>query len=379
MNNVGLILLIVVLAIGFLAAFLVVVINLLKKQIREEIKFNQDQFLQLAQQQFETQQSKSTAELDQRKQSVESSVSGLKEELERYQRLMREFEQDRAKKYGSLENELKNASTATVKLQETTNHLNNILGNVKLRGQWGERMAEDIIQYAGLLEGVNYRKQTKLDLTNTIPDYTFLLPDNHKVNMDVKFPYDKYIKMMNAPESLEKEHYQKEFSGNVTSRIRELRNRGYINPQENTLDFVLLFIPSEQVYAFIQEQMPGIMDEALKQKVVLCSPFTLYAMLTVIRQAYENFRYEKDMKKIIDLIDQFAKLYENFKVRFEDIGKSLEKMEATYNNIKLNNFKQLDTKIRQIDEHKKGNTIPLNSSGAIIDVSKESLDDQAVV
>ena len=53
-----------------------------------------------------------------------------------------------------------------MKLQETTVRLNNILGNVKLRGQWGERMAEDIIRYAGLIENVNYLKQN----VNAEPD-----------------------------------------------------------------------------------------------------------------------------------------------------------------------------------------------------------------
>ena len=76
-------------------------------------------------------------------------------------------------------------------------------------------------------------------------------------------------------------------------RIKEIQNREYINPAEGTLDFVLLFIPNEQVYSFVQRNSPGLMDEALKQKVVLCSPFTLYAMLSVIRQAFENFHYEK--------------------------------------------------------------------------------------
>lgn len=341
-------------------------------KIQEQMKLNQEQFLLLAQQQFKVEQSKAAGELETRKQAVETWVTQLKEELSQYQKLMRDFEQDRSVKYGKLENELKNASLATQRLSDTTNHLNNILGNVKLRGQWGERMAEDIIRYAGLVEGINYQKQKKLENAATKPDYTFFLPNDHKVNMDAKFPLDNYIKMVNTPEGSDRAAAMKEFLKNVKERIKEIQNREYINPVEGTLDFVLLFIPNEQVYGFIQENMPELMEDALKDKVVLCSPFTLYAMLSVIRQAHENFRYENDIRKIIGLIEQFIVLYERFKVRFDDeLGKSLEKLNTAFSDIRLKNFAQLDTKIRQIEDYKKGNPEISNESRQFIDLPLE--------
>ena len=154
MNSFGIIIAGFCLIVVFLAAVFYVLTTFLRKQIRQEVKESQDQFLQLARQQFETDQLKVTTELETRKQAVESSVSGLKDQLDQYQKLLRDLERDRAQKYGSLESELKNASMSTAKLQETTNNLNNILGNNQKRGQWGERMAEDIIRYAGLVEGV---------------------------------------------------------------------------------------------------------------------------------------------------------------------------------------------------------------------------------
>jgi DNA recombination protein RmuC len=327
-----------------------------EKRIQEQMKANQDQFLLLAGQQFKTEQAKVEGELEVRKQAVESWVTQLKTELSQYQKIVRDFEQDRSVKYGQLENQLKNASLATQRLQDTTNHLNNILGNVKLRGQWGERMAEDIIRYAGLIEGVNYEKQKKQDNAATKPDYAFFLPNGHRVNMDAKFPLDNYIKMVNLPEGLDREAALKEFLRNVKQRIKEIQNREYINPAESTLDFVLLFIPNEQVFGFIQENLPELMTEALKDKVVLCSPFTLYAMLSVIRQAHENFRYENDIRKIIALLEQFVGLYERFKGRFDDeLGKQVEKLNVLYADIKTKNFVQMDTKIRQIEDYKKGN------------------------
>src|SRR5208283_3092033 len=146
----------------------------------------------------------------------------------KYQQMLREAQGEHARRFGSLENELKNASVATKSLAETTVKLNNILGNVKLRGQWGERMAEDIVRYAGLIENVNYLKQN-VNASSTKPDYTFLLPQGHCINMDVKFPLDNYLLMANAPEGLQRDTYEKEFIKNVKDRIKEIQNREYIN------------------------------------------------------------------------------------------------------------------------------------------------------
>jgi DNA recombination protein RmuC len=197
--------------------------------------------------------------------------------------------------------------------------------------------------------------------------------------MDVKFPLDNYLNMVNATEPLQREQYKKEFIRNVNMRIKEIQNRAYINAAEDTLDFVLLFIPNEQVYGFIQEESPGILDEALKQKVVLCSPFTLYAMLSVVRQAYENFRYEKATKEIVNLIEQFAKTYELFKTRFEDLGKSIEKVQNQFSEIKDKSFKNLDIKIRRIDDYKKGNRKEISDQNQVIDVTEEAPDANPLV
>ena len=356
-----------IIGIIVLIVTMVVLVSFMRKQISQEMRMAQEQILQTARQQMELSQGQAASELELRKQAIEHTVSGLKEELGKYQQMLRESEQGSSRKFGSLENELKNASIATSKLQETTVKLNNILGNVKLRGQWGERMAEDIIRYAGLIENVNYLKQN-VNSTATKPDFTFLLPQGHCINMDVKFPLDNYLQMVNAAQGVQRDSYEKEFIKNVKDRIKELQNRDYINPSENTLDFVLLFIPNEQVFGFIQEKMPDVMDFALKQKVVLCSPFTLYAMLSVVRQAHEHFRFEKDIKKIIELIEGFAKDYELFKNRFADLGNLINKVSIEYSDINDKSFKKLDGKIQKIEDHKKGH-LPVIQEKDLIDAA----------
>jgi DNA recombination protein RmuC len=332
----------VIAVLGFVTAILAVIVLRQNSGVEALLRAARDE------------RTKDAVDAESRRQALEGTVRALEARLKDYEQLLRSWETDRAQKFGALEKELANAAQATLKLQDTTGNLTNVLGNVKLRGQWGERMAEDIIRHAGLLENVNYRKQTQLASSTTKPDITFLLPDERIVNMDVKFPLDNYLKMVNAPSDMEREACSKEFIKNARARVKELQTRDYINPSENTLDFVMLFIPNEQVFGYIHEVAPEFMDEALKQKVVLCSPFTLYATLAVIRQAHENFRFERDLRKIIQDIGIFVKHYATFKERFADMEKLIADLDANYRDIRDKSFKNIDTKIRHIEEFKQG-------------------------
>ena len=165
-------------------------------------------------------------------------------------------------------------------------------------------------------EGINYIKQKTLEHASGRPDYTFLLPNNLKVNMDVKFPLENYQHYLDAQSEHDRRRFKEELLKNAKTMIKQVTTRDYINPGENTVDYVLVFIPNEQVYSFINEADPAIMDEALKQKVILCSPFTLYAVLAVIRQAVENFNLERTASEILKLLAEFSKLWNAYKEKF---------------------------------------------------------------
>ncbi len=346
---------ILVVIIGGVIAFL-----LLKGTVRtlssDIMRNNNENFLMLAKKQFETEQQKAKGELDLKREQISKVVSDLERKLSEYEDLVRAFEKERDTKYGSIEQQIKSSVDTTTKLQDTTDRLTSILGNVKLRGQWGERMAEDILNYAGLVENVHFVKNKSQDTVATRPDYTFLLPEGHKVNMDVKFPLDKYLKLQNTKDETERKKITQEFIRDVKGRIKEVQNRDYINIAERTLGYVILFIPNEQVYGFIHDAEPQLIDDSIKQKVILCSPFTLYAVLSVIRQAYDNFYFTQRTQDIIKIISEFTKTYETFRNRFEELGQQLAKTQAVYEKISTTSYKMMDSKIRKIEQYRKGNT-----------------------
>src|SRR3546814_14984787 len=118
------------------------------------------------------------------------------------------------------------------------------LASPKARGQWGERMADDVLRLAGMVAGVTYRKQTAIT-GGSIPDVTFLLPGGRVLHMDVKFPVDNYLRNLEAPTDAERAHTAKALLRDVKSRVNAHSVRGSLAPAQTTPD-VRMFIPNQR-------------------------------------------------------------------------------------------------------------------------------------
>lgn len=324
----------------------------------EALSKNTEEFLKLAQEVISKQTQLGEKELEGKKRLIDQTLQAMTERLQGVQDLVVNFEKDREQKFGALESQLKYHAEQTAKLQETTGQLRLALSSAKARGQWGERMAEDVLRLAGFSEGFNYIKQKALETVSGRPDYTFLLPQNLRVNMDVKFPLDNYLRYVEAQGESDKERYKTQFLRDVRGRIKEVTTRDYINPEENTMDFVIVFIPNEQIYAFINESDRSVLDEALKNKVILCSPITLYAILAVIRQAWENFTLERRAGQILSLLGAFHKQWKNFLTSLDKIGKRIDEAKEEFNKLTTTRRTQLERPLTQIEDLRRQKGIP---------------------
>jgi len=311
---------------------------------------NTEEFLKIANETLSKQTQVGEKELEGKKKLIDHTLEAMKGDLQRVQDLVTSFEKDREKKFGELTTQLKSTAEQTGKLQETTSQLRAALASTKARGQWGERMAEDVLRLAGFVEGINYRKQKVLETVGTRPDYTFLLPQDLRVNMDVKFPLDNYLRYLEAGGESDRERYKNQFLKDVRGRIKEVTTRDYINPAENTVDYVIVFIPNEQVYAFINENDSSVLDEALRSKVILCSPITLYAILAIIRQAVDNFNLEKTAAQILSLLGSFNKQWANFLKSLEKMGKKIDEAQKEFSVLTSTRRTQLERPLKMIED-----------------------------
>jgi DNA recombination protein RmuC len=314
---------------------------------------NSREFLQLAHETLARQSEAGQQELEGKKRLIDQNLDAIRYDLQRVQGLVSELEKDREQKFGQLTSQLRETAEQTERLRQTSEHLRNALASRDVRGQWGQRMAEDVLRLAGFLEGINYSKQKSGATGTTIPDYTFFLPQQLKVNMDVKFPLDNYIQFMEAQSENDRQAYKRRFLADVRARIKEVTTRDYINPAEHTVDYVLVFIPNEQVYGFINEHDHTVMDDALKQKVILCSPLTLYAILAVIRQAVDNFSLEQTAAQMLALLGSFRKQWEAFVKALEKMGKRIDEAQQEFHTLTGVRRRALERPLQQIEDLRK--------------------------
>lgn len=330
---------------------------------RDALSQNTDDFLKLAKTKFEEQSTVGTGQLESKKKLIDAALATMNTKLTELTTLTQGIDKDRHRSAGEIKTELAKTTEVTGKLRETTAQLREALASPQRRGQWGERMAEDVLRLAGFVEGVNYKKQAMVS-SGEKPDFTFMLPKGLCLNMDVKFPLDNYIRAIEADDAASERQFRKVFLRDVRQRIKDVTKRAYINPEDGTLDCVLVFIPNEQVYGYIHEHDATLLDDAMKEKVVLCSPLTLYAVLSVIRQGVDNFRLGQASQEILTLLVGFTAEWKKFCAVVDKTGKSLNKAVEEFEILQTTRTRKLDRQIERIDDLRQAQGLAVPSESA---------------
>lgn len=248
---------------------------------------------------------------------------------------------------GRLTTDLRHTMAATEKLAQTTDSLRGALASPKSRGQWGERMADDVLRVAGFVEGINYQRETTLDGGGR-PDFTFNLPQKRCVHMDVKFPVDNYLRWLEADES-QRRPFAKAFAKDVRLRVTELGDRGYIDPA-STVDYLLLFIPNESVYGFVHEHDPDFVDFALARKVVPVSPTSLFAVLAVMRAAVDNYRLSEAGDAVLASVGGLRVEWSKVSVAIAKMDRALGTARAAMDDLSGPRTRQFERQLTKLEE-----------------------------
>lgn len=282
--------------------------------------------------------------LDDNRKQLDLMIGQLKEQLKSSQSEVRALKEQNA----GIQQQMKRADEATLRLQASTDDLKKLLSNNRLRGEWGEQVAEDLLLAAGFVEGHNYQKQTTT--TQGRPDFTVLLPDGFKVNVDAKFPFDDLVRYQEAENKGERDKALKAFEVAVKNKVKEVTSKDYIDPSNQTVDFVVMFIPNEMIFSFIYEKTPEVVSFASERKVIMTGPFGFTALLRLVLQAHKNFHYEKELQQIVGLIEQFQRQYEMFGESLSKVGRSLETAQKAFHETEGVRQRQLTRVVDKIAE-----------------------------
>lgn len=156
------------------------------------------------------------------------------------------------------------------------------------RGQWGEMQLERLLDHAGLVEGVHYRRQdTRAGETVGRPDIAVLLPGGGEVLVDAKFPFDSYWAAAGADDDLIREQSLAKHARDVMARVNELAGKRYSDSAVSP-DFVVMFLPFESLLSSALDSDGLLLEKSFEKRVVIATPTTMLALLRTIGFGYER-------------------------------------------------------------------------------------------
>ena len=306
-----------------------------------------------------------SAELTAKKDVIDTRLdqvqAEMRTELTKLGSMVSALAETSAEKFGQVDQSLRSHAEVTSTLSESARALREAMASPTARGQWGERMAEDVLRLAGFVENVNYVKQTQLDGATGRPDFTFPLPKGHELYMDVKFPMAGYLRFLDAHTEAERQAHRAAFLRDVRARVKELAKRDYARESaRSSVDYVLLFLPNEQLTGFIHEADPALIDDAMNQRVVMCSPLTLFAFLGVIRQAYDNFVIEQTSDQILALIGKFGTQWQKYSEQLEKVKGKFDQLDRQFEELVGTRRRQLEKPLQQLEAVRRERNLPID-------------------
>lgn len=233
-------------------------------------------------------------------------------------------------------------------------NLQDILKNPKQRGVLGEYFLEETLK--NVLPPNSYEMQFPFK-DGTIVDAVVKVK-NRIIPIDAKFSLENYERILNCRDQSEKEGLEKIFKQDVKNRIDETAK--YIKPEENTMEFAFMFIPSEAIYydllinkiGAVQISTRDLIEYAVKEKkVIIVSPTCFLAYLQTVLQGLRAMQIEESAKSIRANVEKLGRHLITYDEFMRKLGVSMSTTVSHYNNA-YKEFKKVDKDVARITEGK---------------------------
>jgi DNA recombination protein RmuC len=198
----------------------------------------------------------------------------------------------------------------------------------KLRGGVGEAMLEEML--AQVLPPAAYEIQHRFKTGATVD--AAVRAGGRLVSIDAKFPLDNFRRMCDASSDTEKARAERDFAKDVIGHITAISTR-YIIPDEDTLDFALMYLPAEGVYGEVLRQSHGgrpLYECALDARVIPVGPLTIYGYLQTLLFGLKCLRIETSAQDILDSCSRLQRDLGGFVRHYETLGSHIRHAAGKY-------------------------------------------------
>ena len=305
-------------------------LELVRQQMDEELKRNEERFKNMAQQLMESSAQKLKA---QNTEAMTGITQPLREAIDKMQKAISENQKESAAHSASFREQIQQMMQQTQQLGERAESLTNVLRR------------DNKVSSQGLTEGIHYEVQARLrdELGRPLkndetgremqPDVILHYPQGQDAIVDSKVSLVAYEKYVNAQTPEEKERYLQEHIKSVRSHVNELARKDYskyIKNGRETVDFVIMFVPFESSLQLALANDPTLWREAFEKKVFVTGEQNLLGILHMIHIAWVQNQQAENQEKVFGLAEQLLDRLGDFVKRYNELGEKLHKTVEAY-------------------------------------------------
>lgn len=296
--------------------------NHFKALAQETLKSNSENFLSMAQEKLKAAQKDGAHDLDKRTQAIAEMVKPVEKHLQQLNGAVEQLSgTDKA-----IREDIQNLSKETAKLTGA-------LKNPAAQGKWGEFVLERLLDKANLIKGLHYHTQASLNdgSSRLRPDVIISMQDGFNIVVDAKAPITEFINRLDDDMG-ESEYntFRHNLARAVRSHVKALGGKAYWEQLESP-DFVVLFLPSENIFSTALSVDPDLVDYASENNVIIASPTLMLSLLRVVGLSWRQAEMAKNAQEVSKLGSELFDRISSFATHLSKVGGGINSALAAYN------------------------------------------------
>ena len=325
--------------------------KLLDTQKEEIVKIQEEAKLQFENLANKILEEKTTKFTEQNQKNLKTILEPFQEKISELKNRVNEAYEKENKERFSLAEKVKELAELNQQISEDAKKLTRALkGEAKTQGNWGEMILESILEKSGLVKGREYFLEHQLTDENNKalysefsgkkmrPDAVVKYPDERNVIIDSKVSLTAFTELVDETDAEVYAMKLNQHLSSIKNHINQLSQKAY-DDYGKSLDFVMMFIPSEPAYIAAMQADQNLWNFAYERRILLLNPSNLITSLKLIADLWKR---EYQSRNAMEIAERGAKLYDKF-VGFvenlEKIGKNIDNAKNSYTEA----YKQLST------------------------------------
>ncbi len=307
--------------------------NTFKALSYDLLEKNQASFLQLASQHLAQQGAMGKQDLEEKEKAIASMLEPIKDSLKKVTDYAQVLEKQRESAYSGLSQQISSLSQTERLLKTETANLAKALKSPNIRGAWGQLHLKRVVELSGMLANCDFSEQTTVVSDGQIlrPDLIVRLPHSRQLVVDAKTPIDSYLEAQETENLERKKHKLKKFLKSLKDHMRSLSLKEYYKQFQPSPEYVILFLPLEALFATALELEPALLEEGVKNNILLATPTTLIAILRAVAYSWRQESLSQNVLEIAKIGQELTERLFLMQQHFQKVGKNLSQAVESYN------------------------------------------------